>query len=135
MASAMNRPAPRNPVQAITRLLLVNPARRANHAEIEPQNKEPSPPKNSGSTASCAACDLSSFQYCWRYVGSHVILKYHGNDRQPYCSHSRSTDGDVSSFFHGTRPWPDASRSDPSSSASSAAFTLGWSRGLSRYQR
>src|SRR5450755_4784439 len=135
MASAMNNPAPRKPEQASTLRLRANPTRRAKRAEIDPQNSDPKPPKKSGKMAYCAASPLSNFQCCCRYVGSHVMLKYHGNERQAYCTQSNSTEREVSSFFHGTFPCPDASRSDPSSNASSAAFTPLWSRGLSRYQR
>src|SRR5262249_59058298 len=104
MAKAIKMPAPRNPEVASTRRLRVNPARRAKRAEIQPQNSDPKPPKNNGSTASCAASCFARFQCCCRYVGSQVMLKYQGNDRHAYCSHSSRTERDVSNFSHGTFP-------------------------------
>src|SRR5260370_24343780 len=135
MASVRKLAAPTKPTLANTRRLRARPTRLANGAEIVPQNSEPKPPQNSGRIASRAASCWDSFQYCCRYVGSHVIPKYQGNERQPYCSHSNKTEREVSSLIHGTFPCPVARRSAPSSRASSEAFMLFCSRGLSRYQR
>src|ERR1035438_3455468 len=135
MESARKIAAPRNPEVARMRRLWAKPARCANRAEMEPQNSAPNPPKNNGRMAYRAASDGASFQCCCRYVGSQVMLKYQGNDEQKYCSHSSQIERDLSSLAQGTLAWPEGRRSPPSSSASSAAFTAGWSRGLSRYQR
>src|ERR1051325_10476401 len=59
----------------------------------------------------------------------------HGQDMQKYCAHRSQTDRLVTSFPHGTEPWPTAFCAAPSSNAISCAPTFGCVRGSSRNQR